>query len=152
MKPWRFMGEWMHRPRHQKEVSDQLNAPAALPRRKSPPTPIGYDTGCAPEPAWTAWRWEKSCPYRDSNSDPWPVQSVTSRYPGSSCVIYILNCPSRWQHNRLMKVLWKIFWPVKWTGDRKARRKNYTAASVKILYSSSNAIRVIKPGRMSWNV
>jgi hypothetical protein len=28
----------------------------------------------------TTWRAEKSCPYRDSNSDPSAVQPVVSRY------------------------------------------------------------------------
>jgi hypothetical protein len=39
--------------------------------------------GWTPEPIWTTWRSENSCPYRDSNSDPLIVQPVASRYPGS---------------------------------------------------------------------
>jgi len=49
------------------EVSDQLHAPAALPRRKS----LGYPFmggWVAPEPVWTQWRREKySSPYHEWN-------------------------------------------------------------------------------------
>jgi hypothetical protein len=51
---------------------------------KEPPVPIGYEAGCDPEPAWTAWR-TKSCSYRDSNSDRSAVQPVASRY--TECTI-----------------------------------------------------------------
>jgi hypothetical protein len=35
-----------------------------------------------PEPVWTTWRNESSCPHRYSNSDPSVVEPVVSRYPG----------------------------------------------------------------------
>jgi hypothetical protein len=41
---------------------------------------VGEESGWAPEPVWTTWRGENSCPYRDSNSDPSAVQPVASRY------------------------------------------------------------------------
>jgi hypothetical protein len=34
------------------EVSGQVHAPAALPKRKELPVPIGYEAGWAPEPVW----------------------------------------------------------------------------------------------------
>jgi hypothetical protein len=37
------------------EVNDQLHSPAALL-----PVAISYETGWAPEPAWTLWRGEAS--------------------------------------------------------------------------------------------
>jgi hypothetical protein len=61
-------------------VSGQLHVPAALLSGKHPPVPVGYEVGCTPELAWTTWRRENSCPYRDSNSDPSVVQPVASRY------------------------------------------------------------------------
>jgi hypothetical protein len=60
-------------------VSGQLRSPAALPPGKEPPVPIGFEAGWAPEPVWTTWRKDKSCSYRDSNSDPSVVQPVASR-------------------------------------------------------------------------
>jgi hypothetical protein len=36
---------------------------------KEPPVPIGWEVGWTPEPVWTTWRRENSCPYRNSNSD-----------------------------------------------------------------------------------
>jgi hypothetical protein len=47
-------------------VSGQLHASAALPPRKETPVPIGEEAGWVPEPVWTTWRREDSCPYRDS--------------------------------------------------------------------------------------
>jgi hypothetical protein len=41
---------------------------------------IWYESGWAPEFAWTTWRRQNSWPYRDSNSDHSVVQSVVSRY------------------------------------------------------------------------
>jgi hypothetical protein len=38
------------------------------------------DAEWAPEPVWTTWKRESSCPYRDSNSDPSVVQPVVSHY------------------------------------------------------------------------
>jgi hypothetical protein len=73
------------------QVSGQLHAPNALP-----PVPIGKEAGWAPEPVWT-WRGEKSCPYRDSNSDPSTVQPVANRYtdcaiaaPNLHCALFII--------------------------------------------------------------
>jgi hypothetical protein len=55
-------------------VSGQLHAQATLSPEKQPPVPMGYEAGWAPEPVWTTWRREKSCPYRYSKSDPSAVQ------------------------------------------------------------------------------
>jgi hypothetical protein len=62
------------------EVSGQLHAPAALPPGKESPVPIGFEEGQAPEPVWMMWRGEKSCPYRESNSNPLAIQPVASRH------------------------------------------------------------------------
>jgi hypothetical protein len=35
------------------EMSGQLQAPAVLLPGKEPPVPIGWETGCSPEPVWT---------------------------------------------------------------------------------------------------
>jgi hypothetical protein len=51
------------------------------PGERVPPVPIGYEAGWSQEAVWTTWRGEKSCPYRDSNSDP----PVASRY--TDCAI-----------------------------------------------------------------
>jgi hypothetical protein len=40
-------------PRNEVEVSGYLHAPAALPTRKDASVPIGYETGCVPEPVLT---------------------------------------------------------------------------------------------------
>jgi hypothetical protein len=32
---------------------------------QSPAVPTGQEAGCAPEPVWTTWKGEISCPYRD---------------------------------------------------------------------------------------
>jgi hypothetical protein len=56
-------------------MSGQLHCPVALPPGKEPPIPIGYEVGWTAEPAWTIWRQ-----YRNSNSDPSDVESVTSCY------------------------------------------------------------------------
>jgi hypothetical protein len=61
-------------------VSGQHHAPAALSTGKESPVPIGEEAGWAPEPVWTTWRSENSCLHRDSNSDPYVVQPVASRY------------------------------------------------------------------------
>jgi hypothetical protein len=57
---------------------------ASRPGRFTPweraPVPIGQEARWAPEPVWTPWRGENFCPHRDSNSDPWIVQPVASRY------------------------------------------------------------------------
>jgi hypothetical protein len=58
-------------------MNGQLHAPAALPPGKEPPVPIWYEVGWAPEPGWTLWRREESCPYQESN----PGRPVCSRSP-----------------------------------------------------------------------
>jgi hypothetical protein len=83
--PRRHMGKWMFRsmyslPRHKLKVSGQLKAPAALPPGKDPPVLIWQEAGWTPEQVWTTWRGEESSPYRESNSDPSPVQPVVHRY------------------------------------------------------------------------
>jgi hypothetical protein len=50
------------------------------PRGKNPRVPIRYEAGWAPEPVWTIWRSENSCPHRYSNSDPSVVHPVSSLY------------------------------------------------------------------------
>jgi hypothetical protein len=67
-------------PRHLLEVSHQLHNPGALVPEKEPPILIGQEAGWTPEPFWTTWRGEKSCPERDSNPDLSAVQPVASRY------------------------------------------------------------------------
>jgi hypothetical protein len=67
------------------EVIGQLHAQAALLPGKEPPVPMGLEAGWTPEPVWTTWRGEKSCPYRDSNTDPSAVEPVASRY--TDCAI-----------------------------------------------------------------
>jgi hypothetical protein len=62
------------------EVSGQLHATAALTPGKKPQVAIGNEAGWAPEPVWTTWRREHSCPYRDSNWDLSVVQPVALRY------------------------------------------------------------------------
>jgi hypothetical protein len=84
------MGEWVNRstfswPRHHLEMSSQVYAPAALPPKKEPPVPIGWEVGWAPEPVWTTWRREDSWSYLDSNSNPSLVQRVASRF--TDCAI-----------------------------------------------------------------
>jgi hypothetical protein len=41
------------------EVSGQFHDPAALPPRKEPLVPIGYEARWAPELFWTGWLREK---------------------------------------------------------------------------------------------
>jgi hypothetical protein len=60
--------------------SGQLHASAGLSLGKEPPLPFGYEAELAPEPVWTIWRREKSCPYRDSKYEP-----AVSRY--TDCAI-----------------------------------------------------------------
>jgi hypothetical protein len=50
------------------------------PRGKSPWYPLDRRLDGPPEPVWTTRRGEKSCPYRDSNSDPSAVQPAASLY------------------------------------------------------------------------
>jgi hypothetical protein len=66
----------------------QLHAPAALSPGKEPSVPIGQTAGWVPEPVWKTWRREKSCPYRDSKSDPSVVQPVASHYTAA----YLPRC------------------------------------------------------------
>jgi hypothetical protein len=61
-------------------VEGEQHATTALPPRKEPPLPSGYEAGWASEPIWTTWRSEDFLPYRDSNSDTSVVQPVASRY------------------------------------------------------------------------
>jgi hypothetical protein len=88
--PFRRTGEWIYRsmfywPRGWLEAFDQLFALPALPPGNDPPIAIRYEAGWAPEPVWTRWWSENSCPYRVSISDPSAVQPVASRY--SDCAI-----------------------------------------------------------------
>jgi hypothetical protein len=56
------------------------------PRGKSPPlVPTGLEAGWAPEPVWTRWTGQNSCPYRDSNYDSSAIQPVASCY--TDCAI-----------------------------------------------------------------
>jgi hypothetical protein len=71
------------------EASGQLHTTAALPLGKESPVLIGQEAGWAPEPVWSTCRGEKSCPYRDSNSDPSAVKTVASRY--TECTIAALQ-------------------------------------------------------------
>jgi hypothetical protein len=45
-------------PQHYLEMSDQLNAPAALAPWKEPLVAVGYEAGWAPEPVRKSWRVE----------------------------------------------------------------------------------------------
>jgi hypothetical protein len=79
------MGEWMYRPtfscsQHYLEMSGQVHTPAALPAEKEPPILIVEEPEWAPVPVWTIWRYESSCPHRDSKSDPLVIQPVANRY------------------------------------------------------------------------
>jgi len=49
------------------DVSDQLNASAALPRRKFPWYARNRRLDGLPEPVWTRWRRKDPCPYREFN-------------------------------------------------------------------------------------
>jgi hypothetical protein len=40
--------------------------------------------GWPPNPVWTTWKGEISCPYLDSNSDPSAVQPIANRYTDST--------------------------------------------------------------------
>jgi hypothetical protein len=57
------------------EVSGQLQAMGALPRRKEPPVPIRYEAELTPESVWTRWWRERSFPClgRESNTGLHPV-------------------------------------------------------------------------------
>jgi hypothetical protein len=87
---WRRMKEWVYRstfswPRHQLEVSGQLQAPAALPRGKAPGTPwIGW---VDPRAGLDDLEKRKIWPYRDSNSNPSVVQPIASRYTDYAILI-----------------------------------------------------------------
>jgi hypothetical protein len=61
-------------------MNGQLNALADLCPGKEPSLPIRWEAGRAPEPVWTTWREEKSCPYQDSNSEPSTNQPIASCY------------------------------------------------------------------------
>jgi hypothetical protein len=45
-----------------------------------PPAPIRYEAGWAPEEVWMMWRGDKSCSYRDLNSDSSAVQPLANHY------------------------------------------------------------------------
>jgi hypothetical protein len=45
-----------------------------MPWPKKEPRTHREEAGWAPDPIWTTWRREKSCPYGDSDSDPSVVQ------------------------------------------------------------------------------
>jgi hypothetical protein len=53
--------------------------------------PLEYEARWAPEPVWTIWRSENSCPHRDTNSDLFVVHPVASRVTGCAipALIYI---------------------------------------------------------------
>jgi hypothetical protein len=75
------MEEWMYRStfswsRHELEVNDQLHAPVALPRGKSPRYPLDRRLG-GPQNRSRCCGEEKSF---DSNSDPSVVQPVAISY------------------------------------------------------------------------
>jgi hypothetical protein len=63
-----FGGEWW-----------ALRPGRCTPQGKEPPVPIGLEAVWAPEPVWTTWRRDKSCPYLDSPSDPSAVQHIANR-------------------------------------------------------------------------
>jgi hypothetical protein len=42
--------------------------------------PQEQEVGWTPELVWMTWRREKSWPYQDSNSNPFVVQPIASRY------------------------------------------------------------------------
>jgi hypothetical protein len=68
------------------EVSGQHHVLAALSRVKSPRYPLHRGAGWAPEPVYTLWRREKSCPCHESNPS-CPARSLLLyrlSYPGSS--------------------------------------------------------------------
>jgi hypothetical protein len=71
------------------EVSGQPHTPAALPPGKEPSGHIRSEAEWTPELVWTTWIGEKSCPYRDSYSDPSAAQLVSRRY--TDCVILALS-------------------------------------------------------------
>jgi hypothetical protein len=53
---------------------------ASFPGRFTLEVSIRWEAAWTPEPTWTTWRTENSCPYRDSNPDHPIVQPVASRY------------------------------------------------------------------------
>jgi hypothetical protein len=57
-----FLVLQLSKPRNYMEVSDQLDAPAALSAGKVSPVPVGLEAGWAPEPVWTLWSKEKNLP------------------------------------------------------------------------------------------
>jgi hypothetical protein len=63
------------------DVSGQLYGPAALPPRKEPLLPIGYEAGWVPEPFWMRWWREKFSSPRQVSKPRTPiVQSVAQIY------------------------------------------------------------------------
>jgi hypothetical protein len=54
-------------------------------RRKSIDAVLIWGLVC-PRSVWTTWRGERSCPYRDSNSDPSAVQHVAGRLVTDSVI------------------------------------------------------------------
>jgi hypothetical protein len=62
-----------------------MEVPAALPPGKSLPLPIGEEAVWDPEPVWTLWRREDSCPCRDSN----PGRPAHIAYTHTHIYIYI---------------------------------------------------------------
>jgi hypothetical protein len=58
----------------------QLHASAALPQAKELPVPFEYEAGWATGSVWTTWGREISWPYRVSNSVPFVIKCIVSRY------------------------------------------------------------------------
>jgi hypothetical protein len=90
-------------------VSGQLHVPAALPSGKEPAVPIGQEVGWTPQPIWTTWRRENSCPYRDSNSDHSVVQHVASHYTD-----YAILAPNRQVDKFIVEICYLIGWLLIW--------------------------------------
>jgi hypothetical protein len=64
----------------------RFTPPTALPPGKLSLVPIGYWNGWAPEPVWTLWRREQSCPCREWNPGPSLYRLC---HPDTSYLIYI---------------------------------------------------------------
>jgi hypothetical protein len=52
--------------------------PGSFMSGKTSPVPIGQEAVWGPEPVWTTWREDKSCPHRDLHSDPSDFQPVAN--------------------------------------------------------------------------
>jgi hypothetical protein len=65
-----------------------------------------YEAGWAAEPVRTTWRREKSCLYRDSNSDPSALQPVASRYIDSTILVVDGTIILKWLLKKQVEKLW----------------------------------------------